>query len=176
MSPKRRAAAGFTLIELLVVIAIIGILSTIAVVSMVRARASAKEAKAKGDIDAIRTAVSLLEDATGKWPNGCPPNATANPEVYVDGAQAGLESAPTVGDQGNGCVWTAQDVANWKGPYVTVAKDPWDTSYYFDPDYTPYANCGSQTARPETVAVLSFGPNKAGPNAYDCDDIFIEIR
>jgi len=167
---------GFTLIELLVVIGIIGVLATIGIVSMVRARAAAKDSKARGDLYQIRSAVALLQADTGKWPNGCKPESTANPEVVVDGAQAGLMVRPNVGDQGSGCFWTAQDVANWKGPYVTVGNDPWGQRYYFDPDYVPYQNCPSKTAGQEAVVVVSFGPNKVGLNAYDCDDVFLRLK
>jgi type II secretory pathway pseudopilin PulG len=160
----------------MIVIGIIGVLATLAVISTVRARILARDAKAKGDVRQIVTAISLLQADTGKWPNGCPPYATANPEVNITAAQAGLLSAPTVGDQGSGCFWTATDVANWKGPYIGIHSDPWNNPYWFDPDYVPYQNCPSKTARAQTVVVESFGPNKTGVNAYDCDDIFAELK
>ena len=50
---------GFTLIELLVVIAIIGLLSTMAIVSLSGARAKARDAKRVGDIKQIQTALEL---------------------------------------------------------------------------------------------------------------------
>lgn len=171
-SPKK----GFTLIELLVVIAIIGILSTIAVVSLYNARNAAKDAAAKADLRSLADAINLLAADTGKWPNGCPVEAIANPETYLNGAQAGLSTAPTVSDQGNGCFWTINDIASWNGPYINNLVDPWSTAYYFDPDYNPYQNCGTKTAQGTTVAIVSFGPNTDGPNDYDCDDLFFPLR
>ena len=50
---------GFTLIELLVVIAIIGLLSTLAVVSLNSARGKARDAQKKSDLNAISTAIEL---------------------------------------------------------------------------------------------------------------------
>ncbi len=65
---------GFTLIELLVVIAIIGILSTLAVVSMSDARAQARDARRAHDLRQVQTAVELYKSdnvdaapATTSW-------------------------------------------------------------------------------------------------------------
>jgi len=176
MLSRERNAKGFSLVELLVVIAIIGLLSTLAVVSMIRARAAGKEAKAKGDLSQIRTAITLLQEATGKWPNGCPPDQSSNPEVDINNAQAGITSQPSVGDQGDGCEWTADDITKWDGPYMTgTYADPWGQHYYFDPDYRGYENCGSKTTLAEVPSIVSFGPNGTGLNVYDCDDIFLAL-
>jgi prepilin-type N-terminal cleavage/methylation domain-containing protein len=173
-----RGNKGFTLIELLVVIAIIGVLSTLAVVAVMQARDKAKDARARGDVKQLATAVALLAADTGKWPNGCPQEAISNPELYLNAAQAGIATAPTVGDQGGGCTWAAEDIAKWAGPYMQASSldDPWGSNYYFDPDYVPYQNCASKTAEAQAPAVVSFGPNATGPNAYDCDDIFYVLR
>lgn len=57
---------GFTLIELLVVIAIIGLLSTLAVVSLNNARQKSRDAKRLSDIKQIQTALELYyNDANG---------------------------------------------------------------------------------------------------------------
>ncbi len=61
---------GFTLIELLVVISIIGILSTLAVVSLNNARLKARDAKRVSDIKQVQTALELyLSDVNG-YPAG----------------------------------------------------------------------------------------------------------
>ncbi|MBI4458179.1 prepilin-type N-terminal cleavage/methylation domain-containing protein [Candidatus Uhrbacteria bacterium] len=172
----RATKKGFTLVELLVVISIIGVLSTLAIVAFTRARAAAREAKAKGDIKQMALAVGLLFADTGKWPNGCPVESVANPETYLDTQQAGIRQAPAVGDQGGGCTWTASDISGWAGPYAKTFVDPWGSKYYFDPDYVPLQNCSGQTAGDQAPAIVSFGPNKAGPNVYDCDDLWYVMR
>jgi len=60
---------GFTLIELLVVIAIIGLLSTLAVVSLNNARQKSRDAKRVSDIKQIQTALELYyNDSTTGYP------------------------------------------------------------------------------------------------------------
>ena len=56
MSKSRQ---GFTLIELLVVIAIIGLLSTLAVVSLNGARQKARDARRMADVKSLQSAVEL---------------------------------------------------------------------------------------------------------------------
>ncbi|HLD20072.1 MAG TPA: type II secretion system protein [Patescibacteria group bacterium] len=62
---KRR---GFTLIELLVVIAIIGLLSTLAVVSLNSARQRSRDAKRLSDIKQLQTALELFYSENGSYP------------------------------------------------------------------------------------------------------------
>lgn len=167
---------GFTVIELLLVIAIIGVIASLAVVMVREAKGKSQNAKAAADLKAFQTAIAILQADTGKWPNGCPPESTANPEIFLDQPQAGLVAQPAIGDQGGGCTWTAEDLAKWKGPYVSVTKDPWGHPYYFDPDYSIYLNCPAQTPEALTVAVLSFGATGYPTTLYDCDDVFLRLK
>ena len=148
-----------------------------AMLALSRAREMARETAAKDDLSSLRTALLLMENDTGKWPNGCPPWSNSNPEVDFTTAQAGLMVQPEVGDQGDGCQWLSQEVAKWDGPYVTgVTDDPWGNHYYFDADYTPYSGCPSIDDEPVAAVVVSFGPNGEGLNDYDCDDIFLKLK
>ncbi len=65
---KRQNNAGFTLIELLVVISIIGILSTLAVVSLNNARVKARDAKRVSDIKQLQTALELYASDSNGYP------------------------------------------------------------------------------------------------------------
>ncbi len=69
---KKRA---FTLIELLVVIAIIGILTGIVLVSLRGARARARDARIRADIEQTRSIAEMIYDRDGNYSNLCSGNA-----------------------------------------------------------------------------------------------------
>jgi len=60
---------GFTLIELLVVIAIIGLLSSIVLASLNTARAKARDAERRSDLEQLSTALELRYSDTGNYPS-----------------------------------------------------------------------------------------------------------
>lgn len=60
--------AAFTLVELLVVIAIIGLLSTVAVISLSSARIKARDTKRFADIRQITTAMQMYKEDNGTYP------------------------------------------------------------------------------------------------------------
>ncbi|HUT96330.1 MAG TPA: prepilin-type N-terminal cleavage/methylation domain-containing protein [Candidatus Paceibacterota bacterium] len=175
MGRLKKRNNGFTLIELLVVIAIIGLLATIVLVALSNARDKAKISRAQADLRQLRNAIEFLVDDTGKWPNGCPPESTANPEAYLNGPQAGLVSRPSVGIIQLPCQWTVEEVAKWNGPYVknSALIDPWGRPYVFDPDYFVWMFCPSKTPGATYVAIVSSGEDGIG---YSCDDVFIKMK
>lgn len=72
---------GFTLIELLVVIAIIGMLSTLAVVSLNSAREKSRDAKRIADVRQIQTALELYYQDNNGYPAGA--NAILGTGIYT---------------------------------------------------------------------------------------------
>jgi len=65
-----RHTKGFTLVELLVVIAIIGVLSTLAVVSLNNARQKSRDAKRVSDVKQVQTALELYFADSNSYPAG----------------------------------------------------------------------------------------------------------
>jgi type II secretion system protein G len=105
---------GFTLIELLVVIAIIGILSTLAVVSLGGARERARDAKRLSDMRNVQTALELYFTDNNAYP--------------VEAAAVNLETLCLDGDGLLGIGWEATCAEQ----LIAVPNDPGDTVNQYD--------------------------------------------
>ncbi len=185
---------GFTLIELLVVISIIGILSGIVLASLGSARTEGQEVTALAQLKQAQNALVLLETHTGKTIRGCPLTggwgSAPVDEISLNDPQAGLYTAPTDTAPYGFCQWTAQDIAEWQGPYIESPLDPWGNEYWFDRDYDPRRHhlasvpenngVGCDNPYPGDIYYRVFasgGKNELNGawtgGAQDCDDVFL---
>lgn len=82
---------GFTLIELLVVIAIIGLLSTLAVVSLNNARSKSRDAKRIADVKQTQTALELYYNDCNQYAE-LPAGGTLL-ATFAQGCPAGISLA-----------------------------------------------------------------------------------
>lgn len=104
-----RRAAGFTLIEIMVVVIIIGLLAAVVVPQFLGRVDDARVSKAKQDIQAIETALTMFRLDNFKYPT-------------TEQGLAALVQQPT-----------DPTIRNWRaGGYLRkVSKDPWGNDYQY---------------------------------------------
>jgi type II secretory pathway pseudopilin PulG len=133
------------------------VILAIALPNLTHARESARIEQARADLEIIAASVQQLAWDTGRWPGGLVRNLSHSAELWdLRAAASGLRTgSPSL-------------FPDWKGPYIhKVPEDPWGSPYFFDPDY--------RVTGVMRVVVGSFGPNKAGRNLYDSDDVFVTL-
>jgi general secretion pathway protein G len=104
-----RRSAGFTLIEIMVVVVIIAILASVVAPAVIKRIDQAQVAKARSDIRALETALTLFRLDNFKYPS-------------TDLGLDSLVKQPT-----------DPSIRNWKeGGYISsLRKDPWGNAYQY---------------------------------------------
>lgn len=166
-SVKRGGAngmAGFTLVELLIVVSVVGLLTSLGALLLSKAQRRVRTATAQTELEMIATAVLELAWDTGCYPNQVRRSESSSTEIWA------------LGGEEEGLTATDGTFSNWDGPYLDEVTededgdpvDPWGNKYFFDPDYRIDGDM--------RVVVGSFGPNGAGRNQYDDDDVYVIIK
>jgi prepilin-type N-terminal cleavage/methylation domain-containing protein len=137
---------GFTLIELLVVIAIIGLLSSITLVALQRARAKARDTERIADFHNIRNALELYYSEYGKYPMAEEVAACEDSDAWgVDVAPMFSNPRPDSGTNATpdscGLTWNALTTKLKK--YIKLPHDPSDIS--FENNHAAYDNVPGYT-------------------------------
>jgi len=127
---------GFTLIELLIVVAIIGILSSIVLINLNRARNATYLARAELEFKSLSTAIQFYTEDNGDYPadvnRGLPPGL----EVYLAGDH--WPNAPWPGSVYDWDNWTDPDsglpilqisIRFCDGGVCHIPDEPWATDF-----------------------------------------------
>lgn len=124
---------GFTLIELLVVIAIIGILSTLAVVSLGNARTRARDSKRLADMRAVQSALELYYTDQSRYPADAIGTDVCAPGTTLEACC--LDNETTVDAAG----WRTTCTGGPGATLITVPADPRDNAVTVaDPNLDQY--------------------------------------
>lgn len=137
---KHKSGAGFTLIELLVVIAIIALLSSVALIAFMTARAKARDTRRLADITQMNTALELYFANFKGYPSG---TGTGLPSGISPSYASSLPVTPTPAD--GGCDQISYNTLNGSIPAGYTGA-----VYYYFPSGTSYLGSdGATTVYPD---------------------------
>lgn len=140
MTDAKKTTRGFTLIEVLMVIVILGMLATVAIVSL-------SGTKDKAKIDTTRQLIAMVENALDIYSThvGQYPTEEQGLKVLLERPEA------NAGEGG------ADPSKKWAGPYLkTTPKDAWGNELVYKP--TEQAQ-GADGKKPKPYKLISKGPD-----------------
>ena len=148
--------SGFTLVELLVVISIIGMLSSLAVVSLNSARIKARDAKRLADVRQIQTALELYFNSNFHYAG-----AAGDPTGSV---------VATLGVDDYGCLnadgWSARPCVNPFMAFVPVNPGPGGVEYIYEMPDAAQAEYSITFALESSTPLLPAGSVVATPAGF----------
>ncbi len=185
MSKTRKRQLGFTLLELLIVVAIIGILSSMAVVSLNSAKGKARDARRLADLSDLTQGLMLFHEIYGVYPCGNAAEGTGT----VDGS--GSCTAPDGfligGDGGGNCYCPAGNpgcdddidgisIGLYQADIVstTCPKDPLNNPISESPIYRYWYNASADRQSFVLSTYLENDPSKMANDGGRCS-MFYEV-
>jgi general secretion pathway protein G len=154
---------GFTFIELVVVLAVVIVLTGILLPQVNRVLTEARIAKAKADLEHIKSAMLAYKEDVGELPP-------------AGGFEGNLTSGCSVED----ALLSNDSSTGWNGPYMDspFTNDPWGNAYIYDD------NDGSASGQSGEISYLlskgpdgtqnTTNPNRSGTTAGG-DDIYVIV-
>ncbi len=149
---------GFTLIELLVVIAIIGILSTIAVISLNNARAKARDARRVADVKQMQIALELYNSDIGRYPTAEEFGSGSLFSTSTNGTTTYMQNIPIAPSSDGNCSETQNQFS-----YTRPSANYYTISYCLGGSVASLPR-GPKCVTPDGTENIDCSPGSAGAN------------
>ena len=130
---------GFSIVELLVVIAIIGLLASIALVQIEKARAKSRDAQREKNIKTLQDALAIYVAGAQNYPLG--ENVALSGTDTVSQALINLDSISKIPKD-------PVNSGNYRYIYDSADGSSYALTYYLETDTIPGKNLGINTASP----------------------------